>query len=455
MNRRDFMQRVGAGAGVLAMSKADGAEKGAAPRRNVVLYVADDQGMDDAGCYGNSVVRTPGIDALARDGVRFTHAFCTTSSCSPSRSVILTGLYNHATGQYGLAHGAHHFVSFSNVRSLPLLLREAGFRTVCAGKFHVEPEPAYHFDEYIKGEAPARMADRCKSIIADSSERPFFLYFCPTEPHRPFHREGSAPVDPKDVVVPSYLPDIPECREELAAYYGSIERCDSGLLRLIEILKETGRWDDTLIVYISDNGAPFPGAKTTLYDPGTRLPCIVRNPFEKRQGSVCDAMIHWADIAPTLLDFAGALRDPEAFHGRSFLGAIAEEHPAGWDEVYGSHTFHEVTMYYPMRSVRTRRHKLIWNLAHPLEYPTAQDLWDSKTWQAVLDRGIKDYGKRAVQAYLHRPRFELYDIEEDPHEVRNIADAEIGKGILQELKDKLKHFQERTKDPWILKWDRE
>lgn len=455
MNRRGFIKRVGAGAGSLVVSQALAAEKEGPPVRNVVLYVADDQGMDDAGCYGNPVVRTPGLDALARDGVRFTYAFCTTASCSPSRSVILTGLHNHATGQYGLAHGYNHFVSFSDVKSLPVLLREAGYRTACAGKFHVEPESAYRFEEYIKGDAPAQMADQCKPVIAGSDGRPFFLYFCTTEPHRPFRREGSTPVDPQDVAVPPYLPDIPECREELAAYYGSIERCDSGLLRLIEILKETGRWDDTLVVYVSDNGAPFPGAKTTLYDPGTRLPCVVRNPFGKRQGYVCNAMVTWADVTPTILDFAGLPSDPDAFHGRSFLGAFEEERPAGWDEVYGSHTFHEVTMYYPMRSIRTRRYKLIWNLAHPLEYPFARDLWESKTWQAALQRGTQDYGKRTVSAYLHRPQFELYDLDEDPHEVQNLADDVRHGETLQDLKGKLKRFQERTKDPWVLKWDRE
>jgi len=212
------MKRVGAGAGMLAMSGAGAA----AAKRNVILYVADDLGTDMAGCYGNPVVRTPGMDALAQDGVRFTQAHCTTASCSPSRSVLLSGKHNHATGQYGLAHGYHHFVSLPNVVSLPVLLREAGYRTACAGKFHVEPEPLYHFDEYLKGDAPVRMAEACRAIVADESEKPFFLYFCPTEPHRPFRREGSAGIAPADVVVPPYLPDIPECREELAAYYGSI-----------------------------------------------------------------------------------------------------------------------------------------------------------------------------------------------------------------------------------------
>jgi N-sulfoglucosamine sulfohydrolase len=420
-----------------------------------LLYVADDHGTEDAGCYGNRVIKTPGLDALASEGTRFTRAFCTSASCSPSRSVILTGRHTHATGQYGLAHSYHHFVSLPHVKSLPPMLTNAGYRTVSAGKFHVAPEEVYHFDQYVKGAAPPQMAEMCRTVIAAEDTRPFFLYFCTTEPHRPFRREGSDPVNPKDVIVPSYLPDTPECREELAEYYGSVQRADSGLLRLMEILKETGHWDDTIVIYISDNGIAFPGAKTTVYDPGIRLPCVVRSPYQTKRGIACSAMITWADITPTILDFAGVEAAQAGFHGRSFLSVLDQDNPAGWDEIYASHTFHEVTMYYPMRVVRTRRYKLIWNIAHELEYPFASDLWESKTWQGVLQRGDTHYAKRSVDAYIHRPEFELYDLENDPDEVNNLADNSKYAAICEELKRKLKEFQKRTDDPWILKWERE
>jgi N-sulfoglucosamine sulfohydrolase len=166
-------------------------------------------------------------------------------------------------------------------------------------------------------------------------------------------------------------------------------------------------------------------------------------------------MVTWADVTPTILEFCGAPHDPSRFHGRSFLSASEEEHPKGCDEIYCSHTFHEVTMYYPMRAVRTRRHKLIWNIAHGLGFPFASDLWGSKTWQAVLERGITPYGKRSVEAYHHRPPFELYDIESDPDEIHNLADSADHATLLAELKGKLRQFQEQTKDPWLLKWDRE
>lgn len=439
------------GAVSLAAPKLLFAGEKPARKPNVVLYVVDDHGTDDAGCYGNPVIKTPGLDMLAREGTRFTHAFCTTASCSASRSVILTGLHNHAIGQYGHQHGYNHFVSFPNIKSLPVLLENAGYRTACAGKYHVAPESVYHFQRYIKGSSPVRMAQTSKAFITADDNQPFFLYFCTTEPHRPFRREGSDPVDPADVIVPPYLPDTPQCREELAQYYGSVQRADKGLVRLIEILKETGRWEDTLIIYISDNGIAFPGAKTTLYEPGMRLPCVVRNPFAKKKGVVTDVMVTWADITPTILDFAGAFPEKPQFHGRSFLSVLQQEHPTGWDEIYASHTFHEITMYYPMRVVRTRKYKLIWNIAHKLDYPFASDLYASKTWQAVLKRVDKVYGKRSIEAYIHRPKFELYDLKNDPHEVKNLAEDTKHAKILEELKGKLKAFQRQTKDPWILK----
>jgi len=339
------------------------------------------------------------------------------------------------------------------------------------------PEKVYHFDHYIKRGTPEKMADACRDLIAAESDQPFFLYFCTSEPHRPFRREGSDPVAPEDVIVPPYLPDTKPCRQELAKYYMSVQRADSGLVRLIEILKETDHWDDTLVIYISDNGIAFPGAKTTLYDPGMRLPCVVRNPYAKKHNVVTDAMVNWADITPTIYDFAipraaAVAVDPSKprpkpdvqpvkidppkpapkFHGRSFLSILEEEHPKGWDEVYASHTFHEITMYYPMRVVRTKKHKLIWNIAHGLEYPFASDLYASATWQDILKRDAKYYGKRTVDAYLHRPEFELYDLEKDPHEVVNRVDDKAYADVLAELQTKLKAFQNRTKDPWILKW---
>lgn len=472
-------------------------------RPNVVLFVADDHGQD-AGCYGNRVIRTPNIDQLAREGTLYRYAFCTTASCSASRSVILSGLHNHLTGQYGHAHSYHHFISFRSLQTLPVILARNGYRTARIGKYHVAPEEVYHFQTVLPSAQgnrnPVRMAENCREFIA-GKDKPFFLYFCTSDPHRgggprkdkPHHPDAfgnnvahpgvhEVVYNPKDVLVPSWMPDTPAARAELAEYYQSVSRVDQGLGRLVQLLKDVGQYENTLFLYTSDNGIAMPGSKTTLYEPGMRLPLIVRAPDVKRRGVVSGAMISWVDFTPTILDYAGVKEvlapplvqgEPEGsgkgrrggkeqpkvkytFHGRSFRSTLEQEKPAGWNEVYGSHTFHEITMYYPMRVIRTDRYKLILNIAYQLPFPFASDLYQSATWQSVkADPEQTRYGKRRIADFIHRPRYELYDLQKDPDEVINLVNDPKYAEVFQELARKLKDFQKRTRDPWFLKYEYE
>ena len=479
-------------------------------RPNIVLIVADDHGTDDMGCYGNSAIKTPALDQLASEGVRFNKAYCTTASCSASRSVILSGIYNHANGQYGHQHAYHHFSSFSHLKTLPVLLSENGYVTARIGKYHVAPEEVYKFDVVLKGGGRnnVAMADSTKKFIAGHKSKPFFLYFCFNDPHRgggtnennPYKPdrfgnsdEGFTGVernrpDPGEVIVPDYLPDTPPSRAELVEYYESVNRLDQGVGRLVQHIKDAGLWENTIFMYISDNGIAFPGAKTNVYNPGMRLPCIVRNPLIPRVSETSDAMINWADLAPTILDFAGILpeegslldsyvSEPEKerlvrnmtrksmqgqpvfadFQGRSFKSVLETGDETGWDETFASHTFHEITMYYPMRVAMNRKYKIIWNIAHGLDYPFASDLWASATWQSVInsEENIKMYGPRPVESYIHRPQFELFDIEHDPLETKNLASDPKYAAVLDEMKEMLKNFQQRTQDPWVVKWEYE
>jgi N-sulfoglucosamine sulfohydrolase len=320
------------------------------------------------------------------------------------------------------------------------------------------------------------MAEACREFIARSDlasgEKPFFLYWCSFDPHRartveghplrpnsfgnpahPFPGDAEQPCSEDEVIVPPFLSDTPEVRAEIAQYYQSIARLDRGIGRLVEILQETGQYEDTVILYISDNGAAFPEAKTTLYEPGMCLPCIVRSPLHSNKGIANDALVTWADITPTVLDFAGLYTDPGRFHGASFMDVLALESPQGWrDEIYAAHTFHEITNYYPMRVLRTKRYKFIWNIAWKLDYSFASDLWYSASWQAVVRDGVGHFGARSVDAYLHRPRFELYDIKQDPAEVVNLADRPEYAGLVEEFSAKIRRFQQETQDPWEHKW---
>ncbi|MCP4455228.1 MAG: sulfatase [Planctomycetes bacterium] len=483
-----------------------------AAERNIIFFITDDE-SPTLGCYGDKVAQTPHIDRLASDGVMFTNAFATTASCSASRSVVMSGLHNHKNGQYGHQHHFHKFASFDSVvsLSLPRVLARAGYRTAQIGKYHVAPEEVYHFETYLKG--PGRnavaMADNARAFITDKSDaRPFFLYFATTDPHRgggtdkTSKRElkpdlfgnkpndGSYPgvkevfFDPAKVPVPAFLPDTPDAREELAQYYQSCARIDQGLGRLVQILKEADLYDKTMIVFTSDHGMAFSGGKTTVYDPGLRVPFVVRNPYEKRRSIKSSAMISHIDITPSLLDFAGGLDakingpknwiNPDSYwkergenlkenrsgghtfrsyHGKSWIPILGDPKAEHWDTIFASHTFHEIQMYYPMRVVQDKRYKLIWNIASPLPYPFASDLWAASSWQAQYRKGLDaPYGQKTVGDYIHRSAFELFDMQNDPHETCNLALSDSYEATLESYKQKLKAFQKRMDDPWIMKW---
>lgn len=463
--------------------------------KNVVLIVADDLGFQ-AGCFGNRVIQTPNLDRLAEEGVWFPRAHCTTASCSASRSVLMTGMQNHSIGHYGHAHGSNHFSTYESVKSLPVLLAENGYRTCSIGKYHLAPEYVYHFEDYrnagVQGNRnTVRMALNAKEWIAEGKSRPFFLYFCPSDPHRgggpdgfsnhnedPNYYPGVTPVkySPADVIVPEWMNDTLIARKELAEYYQSISRMDQGIGVLLDALDELGHADDTLVIFLSDNGPPWPGAKTNLYEPGSRLPLIVRDPDLKKQGVKNNALVMWTDITPTIADYCGigdfeapvirprentgtlktaGPKRPYRFHGRSFLPVLDNPNPQGWNENYASHTFHEITMYYPMRMVMQDDYKYIFNIASPLPYPFASDLQACPTWQEVLETQAENYGKRSVYDYVNRQRHELYDLKSDPHELKNLATDPKYQATLKSLQKKLQAHQERTRDPWRSKWDYE
>ena len=483
--------------------------------KNIIFFITDDE-SPTLGCYGDRVAKTPAIDALAKDGTLFLNAFATTASCSASRSVVLSGLHNHANGQYGHQHSFHKFSSYFNVigLSLPRNLSKAGYRSGQIGKYHVSPEEVFRFDEYINGNPrnAVQMANQAKEFITAENEKPFFLYFATSDPHRGGgidrnsklklkpdmfgNKQDRKPRDgvnevfyqPKQVPIPSFLPDTPETREELAQYYQSVSRIDQGVAKLVEILKDAGLYDKTLIVFTSDHGMAFAGGKTTVYEGGLRVPFVVRNPYEKKRGIRHQAMISHIDITPTLLDFAGALdtqrnrplqwEDPgkafpapkttgpkdnrgvsaklSSYHGKSWLPVLGEPMASHWDSIFASHTFHEIQMYYPMRVFRDKKFKLIWNIAHPLPYPFASDLWAASSFQAQYQQSLSaPYGKKTVRQYIHRPEFEFFKIDQDPEESNNLAGKPKFSDQLEAYKEKLKSAQKKFQDPWVMKWSYE
>ena len=446
-------------------------------QRNILLLISDDHGIDQVGCYGNPVIKTPSLDALAGKGVRFTNAFAVAPSCSASRGTILTGLYPHQNGQFGHEHAWHHFSLLDRVETMPGLLSRAGYRTGLIGKLHVGSKSGFSFDfrpdtkELMGNRDVRRMAEHAAAFFASERDRPFFLLVGYSDPHR--EDQGMTAMKnvenfsgfangkkyrdvtpvryrPEEVEVPGFLPDIPEVREELADQYEAVSRLDAGVGWILEGLRRSGRERDTLVIYLSDNGIPFPGAKTNVYDSGTHVPLIVFSPDLPAGGGVNASMVSTVDLLPSVLEWSGAKAPGYALPGRSFLGTLGDADDASRTEVFASHTFHELTMFYPMRSVRTRRFRYVLNLYPELEFPFATDLFVSQTWQGVLQRKVEHLGKRSTRAYLFRPREELYNLSSDPFESVNLAARAEYAGILLELRDSLKRMRTETDDYWLI-----
>lgn len=433
--------------------------------RNVLLLISDNQDQADCGCYGHSVVKTPNIDRLAAAGTRFEYGFATTASCGPSRAVLYTGLHSHANGQYGHPHSYHNFRLMPKVATIFDMLHARGVHTGLLGKSHITTGPgAIEFQPKVNGYDVVGMAQAAGEFFDQTKGEPFFLALGYHDPHptsrdRPgwgVRRDFDNPLsiakyDPADVVVPHYLPDRPEVREGLAGYYQQITRVDHGIGLVLDALRKAGRLDETLVIFVSDHGSSEPGAMANHYEPGVRIPFIVKAPG-KPPGVVSQAMVSMTDIVPTTLDWIGTPPPAKTkLHGRSLIPILDQPNPLGWDERLLSHCLHEVTMYYPMRTLRTRRYKLIWNIAWRLEYPLPIDTLQRATWTETLRLKAKLMGKRSVQKFLFRDEIELYDLQDDPYEVVNLAGDSKFRAVRAELSQKLMAELKRTGDPWLLR----
>ena len=396
--------------GIACLLLAGCAAASAGPSRpvNVVVLIADDLGEGDLSCYGHPVLRTPNIDRIAREGVRFDRAFLTISSCSPSRASILTGRYPHSTGAPDL-----HQPLPGDQWTVARYLRGAGYHTMAVGKWHLGAPEKKQWDQVVD----ASGVDLPKKALALLSERPkdkpFFFWVASHDPHRPFgETPGIAPHDPAKVVVPPYLPDHPLIRKELALYYDRIARLDLHVGAILGELSRQGVLDSTFVVFLSDNGMPFPRAKTTLYDSGIRTPLLVRYPPRYGAGTVDVQLVSAVDLAPTILDLADV--EPRTMQGRAIRGPRR-------DAVFAEANWHDFAQF--TRAVRTERFLFVRNFYPDKPLWNSVDSIQSDTWTGMLE--MKAAGRLTpAQAALFvepRPEEELYDLEQDPHALRDVA----------------------------------
>ena len=439
-----------------ALSCQQPSKKEEAPKQpNIVFIIADDVSWDDLASYGHPTVKTPNLDQMAAEGMRFTQAFLTTSSCSPSRTSIVSGLYPHNTDaeqlSWPLPEGKKTFVQE---------LKNAGYWTGLAGKYHMGDPVRDDFDALLEMQwidAPIGIDRR---LVGDGSgcdewikllqqrpkDRPFFAWLASFDAHRPFYEDTDFhEYAHEDVRIPPYMPNTEKAREDFALYYEEITRMDDYIGKVMAELETQGVTDNTMIVFVSDNGRAFPRDKTTLYDGGIKTPWIVKWPGKIKAGSVNENLISSVDLAPSFLKAAG-LEPLADFEGVDFLPALTEEMPQIREEIYAEDHFHDFEDY--TRAVRTKKFKYIKNYYPDLPNTPSADIIRDRTWKSMLEE--KEKGA-LTKAQLHcfeipRPEEELYDVVADPYELNNLAFDANYADALTDMRSRLERIREATKD---------
>lgn len=422
---------------------------------NIVLIIADDVSWNDIAAYGHPNIKTPNLDKLAQDGMRFNEAFLTTSSCSPSRTSIISGLYPHNTDaeqlSWPLPEGKNTFVQ---------QLKTAGYWTGLAGKYHMGDPVRDDFDELLEmqwKDAPIGLdrrlvgdgsgCDEWLKLLKDRPKgKPFFTWLASFDAHRPFY-EGISddPYGPEDVIIPPYMPKTDATKKDFALYYDEITRMDTYIGKVIAELDAQGVTDNTMILFISDNGRAFPRDKTTLYDGGIKTPWIVKWPAKIKAGSVNNNLVSSADIASTFMSVAGLKPLPE-FDGKDISSLLMGENKEIHDEVYAEDHFHDFEDY--TRAVRTQKYKYIKNYYSDLPNTPSADVLRDRTWKSMVEENKKGTLNEAQMRCFEIPRSEeeLYDIVADPNELNNLVQNKAHTEALNDMRSRLETIRVNTKD---------
>lgn len=396
----------------------------AAPAKepNILFVIADDLTFRDIGCYGGQA-KTPNIDKLAKEGMRFTRCFQTMPMCSPTRHTLYTGLYPVKSGAY-----TNHTFAYDHVKSIVHYLQPLGYRVALSGKTHIGPDSVFPF-EYSMGKPTSSVIDfdAVDKILTETADggKPFALFACSNEPHEPWNkgREFASQYDLAKIKLRPDLIDTPDTRKAFRDYLCEVSYFDKDVGRLLEMLDRHGLRENTLVMIVSEQGNTFPFAKWNLYDSGLQSAMIVRWPGKVKAAVESPAMVEYVDVTPTFVAAAGGPA-PEGIDGRSFLPVLFGETQTHKPHVFGMQTTRGIyhgPHHYAIRSVRDEKFQLILNLDPAAKFQTTIDekKW-FRGWETLAKAGDKKAAETLAR-YSHRPAVELYDIIADPYQLNNIA----------------------------------
>lgn len=423
-----------------------------AAKPNFVITIADDHGVHHSSVYGADEFQTPNLQQMADEGMRFENAYVASPACAPSRAALFTGRMPYSNGIVG----NHEFELKPGVRSLLPVLLQQGYEVVFHGK--IGHGGRKHFGQYVPdgvkilgggGLQQTMTLDQVESFLEarPADAPPLALFLGWTDTHTAWPPKEAARIAPQDVVIPPKIFDTHEARVEMSRYVEGAENIDRRVGQTRELIAKHLDLNNTLLVYTSDHGMPWPFAKWSLYETGIRTPLIAVWPGKIKPNSSTDAMVSWIDLIPTLIDFAGGAAVPD-IDGRSFAKVLLGETDQHRDRIFATHKGDKEKNVYPIRSVRVGKWKYIRNLNPEFAYTTHTDVWAMEVprveghwahaghhWQSYIDAAKTDPQAAAfLRNYHSNPAEELYDLQSDPFERDNLAEQPQFADKLTELR---------------------
>ena len=422
---------------------------------SILLIVSDDCTYNDLPLYGGRNARTPNIDRLGAEGVVFDHAYLGMAMCQPCRAELYTGLYPMRNGC-----AWNHAASRPGVTGMPQHLGALGYRVGIAGKIHVKPDAAHPF-ELVEGfdrncvRNPTLPHDVAgiREFMSRNAD-PFCLVVGLVDPHLPWVMGDASQYPPAHLDLPPNVADTASTRENFSRYLAEISYMDGQVGDILATLDETGRADETLVLFTSEQGSQFPGAKWTNWNLGLHTGLIARWPGRIAAGRRTDALAQYADVLPTLVEAAGGDPATHNYDGMSFLDVLtgaAEKSRRRY--VYGMHNNFPEGPPYPIRTVGDGTHRYIRNLTpdelyiekHLMGQCTDSAYWPSWMWDSSADARVYANLKR----YMLRPAEELYDSVRDPYELENLVGDPRYDDIKTGLSRELDRWMSEQGDPGI------
>ncbi|MEP4095831.1 sulfatase [Reichenbachiella sp.] len=425
---------------------------------NIVVFLADDMTWIDCPPYGNDEVKTPHIQALADQGMSFDNMFTTTAMCSPTRQQFLTGIYPARSGAY-----PNHGKAYRGVKSLAHHFDKIGYNVALIGKTHYGPKSTYPIRRLSgrtqdDGTGIDINLEDIKEVL--EGDKPFFLIVAQNQPHGPLNRGDASSYEESKLTIPDYMIDTRRTRKELSKYYAEISYMDSLLGVTLNYVEQSGKSENTIQIFTSEQGSSFPFGKWTCYDLGLKTSFIITWKGRIQPGSRTSAMAEYVDIVPTLLDLAGS--NPNAvdvgisdaygfwgFDGKSFAHVLLNREKDHKSYVFGMHTTRGIlngSESYPVRSVRNKRFKYIQNLNFESEFSNILTASENSLYNSWLSATEGTARYDWVLKYKKRPFEELYDIQKDPFELNNLAESGEYEVVMEELGEQLEIWMQQQGD---------